>query len=137
MESNAGWPVSTEPLIVLLEDDHGVRRSMQMLLQGRGFTVKAYASAATLLADAPPANIDCLIADYRLGTLDGISVLASLRARGWAGPAILISAFGSDELIARALRAGFGAVLEKPFKDHILVAALQKLIQQHPLTRGA
>lgn len=115
------------PKIVLLEDDHGVRRSMQMLLQGRGFAVKAYGSAATLLAEPHPADLECLVADYRLGSWDGISVLEALRASGWGGPAVLITAFGSEGLRARALAAGYSEVFEKPLKDHVLVAALQRL----------
>lgn len=115
------------PRIVLLEDDSGVRRSLQMLLQGRGFDVRAYGSADSLLAEMHPGAADCLIADYRLGPLDGIDVLEILRARGWAGPAVLITGFGSSKVADRAAKAGFCQVLEKPLNDHVLVPALERL----------
>lgn len=115
------------PKVMLLEDDNGVRRSLQMLLQGRGFAVKAYASASALLSDPQLAGIDCLVADYRLGASDGVAVLEALRSGGWNGPAILMTAFGTEELRARAISAGYSEIFEKPLKDHVLVAALQRL----------
>lgn len=115
-----------KPLLLVLEDDHAVRRSLQLLLQGRGFDVKAYASAEALLADPQAAGAGCILADYRLSASDGIRVLETLRARGWSGAAILMTAFASDDLAARAASAGFLEVLYKPFRDHALVAALAR-----------
>jgi FixJ family two-component response regulator len=105
---------------------------MQLLLQGRGFDVKAYGSAEALLADPDMENAACLVADYRLGELNGIAVLETLRDRGWIGPAMLITAFGSAELAARAKTAGFDEVFDKPFKDHAFVTALERVTTQRP-----
>lgn len=115
-----------KPLVLVLEDDHAVRRSVQLLLQGRGFDVKAYATAEALLADPQLDKAECILADYRLSASDGILVLEALRARGWPGAAILMTAFASDELTARAKSAGFVDVLHKPFRDHALVTALNR-----------
>lgn len=115
------------PLIVLLEDDNGVRRSTQLLLQGRGFDVKAYSSAHPLLADPALAEADCLLADYCLGDTNGIEVLKLLRASGWGKPAVLITAYGSAKVTVEAKAAGFDMILEKPVKDHVTVTALQRL----------
>jgi FixJ family two-component response regulator len=119
--------VKARPQIVLLEDDNGVRRSLQLLLQGRGFDVRAFGSAESLLADPDFAEADCLVVDYRLAASNGIDVLQSLRAGGWTRPAVLITAFGSAELATRAIAAGFSEIFEKPLKDHLLIAALKRL----------
>jgi len=116
------------PRILLVEDDPGVRRSLQLLLQARGYDVRAHAIGATLLADPAVETAVCLIADYRLTGLDGVEVLQALRARGWLGPAILITAFGSPSLTARAAAAGYASVVEKPMRDKILVATLTRLV---------
>jgi FixJ family two-component response regulator len=115
-----------KPLVLVLEDDHGVRRSLQLLLQGRGFDVKAYATAEALLADPQAGKAGFMLADYRLSASDGIRVLEALRARGWSGAAILMTAFASDDLAARARSAGFMEVFHKPFRDHALIAALNR-----------
>lgn len=122
-------PGKVRPRIVLLEDDNGVRRSLQLLLQGRGFDVKAFSGAGPLMADPDFAEADCLIADYRLAVSNGIDVLRSLRDGGWTKPAVLITAFGSAELESRARGAGFSEIFEKPLKDQLLVSALERLTQ--------
>jgi len=50
-----------------------------------------------------------------------------LRGRGWAGPAILATAYATRELRQAATDAGFSALLEKPFKEHALVNAISRL----------
>lgn len=116
------------PRILLVEDDPGVRRSLQLLLQARGYDVRSHATGATLLADPAVETAVCMVADYRLTGLDGVEVLQALRARGWSGPAILITAFGSSGLTARAVAAGYASVVEKPMRDQILVATLTRLM---------
>lgn len=125
------------PSVLIVEDDPGVRRSLLLLLQGRGFAAKAWSTADPALAEAARAAPDCLIVDYRLDGSDGIAMLASLRANGWEGPAILISAYGSGELSARALGAGFSLILEKPLREHELVDAVTRLTRRITPLRDA
>lgn len=113
---------------MILEDDDIVRRSLQLMLAGHGFDAKAHRSSGSLLADPDVEDAMCLVADYCLKDTDGITVLERLRARGWAAPAILVTAYGSQEVSARASKAGFATVIEKPFKDHALINALNRLI---------
>jgi CheY-like chemotaxis protein len=115
------------PTILLAEDDPGVRRSLQLLLRGQGYDVRAYLEGHHLLDDVQSLNAACLIADYRLGDTDGLTVLAKLRARGWDGPAILITAFPSTELLQQAEAAGFSMVMEKPLRPTALVGLLERL----------
>ena len=120
-------PVRERPRLLLVEDDAGVRRSLQLLFRARGFDVRAYAAATSLLADPTAYNACCLVADYRLEETDGIELLSRLRDRGWSGPAVLITAFPSTELTERALVHGFSQVLEKPFREHALGDAVVRL----------
>lgn len=118
------------PMLLLLEDDPAVRRSLQMVLQGQGFHVRAYGSAAMLLKDPDAAEAACLVTDYRLADANGIEVLTTLRGRGWPGPAILITGHGSRELGQRALDASFAVIFEKPLRQFSLAKAARRLV--HP-----
>lgn len=131
LRARSGWS-GAAPAIIVVEDDPAVRRSLLLLLQGRGFAAKAWPSADPALAEAARAAPDCLIVDYRLEGSDGIAMLGSLRAQGWEGPAILISAYSSDELRARAQQAGFALVLEKPLREHALIDAVIRLTGNAP-----
>lgn len=122
------------PRILIVEDDTGMRRSMQLLLQGRGYDVRAYAAADTMLLDEHLDTAACLVADYRLGARDGISVLRHLRKRGWMGPAILVTAYSTQALQWSAREAGFELLLEKPFKDNALAQAVTRLTRSSAQT---
>jgi FixJ family two-component response regulator len=125
-----GVSISTDldrPRVLLVEDDPGVRRSLQLLLRGRGFEVRAYASGLALLADPTALSAVCLVADYLMPDVNGIKVLVALRGLGWSGEALLITAYPTPELAARALKAGFSRVLEKPLIDAALVEIIAGL----------
>lgn len=117
----------TRPVLFLLEDDPGVRRSLQLVLQGQGFEVRAHESAARLLADSRIRQAACLVTDYRLADMTGVDVLVALRDLGWHGPAILITGHGSKELSQRALTAGFAAIFEKPLRKFSLAKTILSL----------
>lgn len=119
--------VRDRPLLLLVEDDAGVRRSLQLLFRARGFDVRAYAAGTALLADPLARTARCFVADYRLEEFDGIEVLSRLRATGWSGPAVLITAFPSADLRERALAQGFDEVLEKPFRENALGDAIVRM----------
>lgn len=122
---------SERPRILLAEDDAAVRRSLQLLLQARGYDVRAHASGRTLLADPMCSSAACLVADYQLDELDGFEILSTLRARGWSGPALLITAYPTSDLQERAARRGFEAVIEKPFREGAVAEAVARLLKAH------
>lgn len=114
--------------LLLVEDDVGVRRSLQLLLHGRGFEVRAYASGLALLADPTALDAVCLVADYRMPEIDGLLILSRLRERGWRGEALMITAFPTAQLIDQALSAGYSRVIEKPMAESVLVEAVEQVV---------
>ena len=127
-------PVPSPPLrprILLVEDDSAVRRSLQLLLQARGYDVRAHASGVTMLEDPAWSEAACMVADYQLEDLDGFEILSRLRAKGWAGPAVLITAYPSNELTDRAATGGFAQVIEKPFREGVVADAVARLMKLH------
>lgn len=125
-------PNSTDrlrPKILLAEDDPGVRRSLQLLLQGRGYNVRSYTSGRALLADPTAVEAVCFVADFCMPDLDGLAILRDLRSRGWDRPAIMVTAFHSPDLAEQALAEGFSVVIEKPLLDHVLTDTLARLVQ--------
>ncbi|GLI98228.1 response regulator [Sphingobium sp. AR-3-1] len=115
------------PKILLVEDEPAVRRSLQLLLHARGYDIRSYASSTAMFADPLVNDAICLVTDYRMPEMDGLEVLQSLRARGWRGPAILVTAYGSPDLVERAMKEGFSIVIEKPLREHALADAVARL----------
>ncbi len=117
---------------LLVEDDEGVRRSLQLLLHWKGYEVRSYSAATPLLAAADLDSADVLIADYRLPDATGCDVRLALSKRGWSGRSVLITGFHSEELAAQARAIGFDAVLDKPLRQQALIAILAQPIRRLP-----
>jgi len=129
--ANPASPDAVRPRILLAEPDNGVRRSLQLLLQARGYDVRAHASGRTLLDDPLSPGAVCLVADNQLESPDGFEILSRLRARGWSGPAILITAAVVPGLQDRAAGQGFCAVIEKPFREGAVSDTIARLLRAH------
>jgi FixJ family two-component response regulator len=124
------WRRDHRQKIFLIEDEPKLRRSLQLLFEGRGFAVRAFASPQALLADPGLLEADCLITDYRMPELDGLALMRELKKRGWSAPAILITAFPSAELTEQALQLGFTDVMVKPFLDRSIASAVKRLLPE-------
>lgn len=115
------------PRILLVDDDPAVRSSIAFALEVEGFEVGAFASAEALLAgDAVPPHA-CIVLDQRLPGMDGLALLASLRARGDRAPAIVITSNPSQRLRERVAEAA-AQLVEKPLLCDALVAAVRKVV---------
>ena len=112
--------------VVLVDDDAAVRSSLKLLLTGRGYDVDDFACGQAMLDANLGDNCFCLIADYLMPDIDGISLLDRLRKLGWSGPALLITGHSSAILQKRARAAGYSEIFEKPLSTRLLdaVAAL-------------
>lgn len=124
MEDQAQSDTDDRPQVLLVEDDDAIRRSLQLLLHWNGYRVRAFASAATAIADPATPQARLLVADFRLNDGDGLGVLRALRRLGWAGRSILITGYSSQTLIDAAYKGGFDTVLEKPVHQQQLISAL-------------
>ena len=124
------------PRVLVVEDDAAVRRSLQLLLRGHGLDVRAFASARQALADPQAKTAACLVVDLVMPEIDGIALLAALRAAGWSGPAILISGQLTPERSASAAQAGFATVVRKPFADESIVETVHRVLADHSRQPG-
>lgn len=119
-----------KPRLLLVDDDPGARRALQLLLSGRGLEVRSYGSGRDLLADPLAADAEILVADYMMPDADGLELIRSLRTRGWSGRAVMITGFPEQGLERRAQLAGFDQVLDKPLVDAVLVKAVDGLLRR-------
>jgi DNA-binding NtrC family response regulator len=106
------------PLSVLVVDDEGlVRWSICETLSDCGFqTIEAgdAQSAWTAFLDRSH-PIDVAVLDLHLPDSDDLSLLARMRKASPGTPVILMTAFGTPEIVSAALDLGACRVLSKPF----------------------
>jgi two-component system response regulator FixJ len=113
--------------IAVVEDDGPLLGALAFALEAEGWAVSIFAGPVEALEGLGPA--DCLLVDYRLPDMDGLTLISRLRARGVTAPAILITARPDERCRRRASEAGI-PIVEKP-----LVAA--ELKQQIDAALGA
>ena len=117
-------PKTPGSIILVIEDDAAVRRSLKFALEQEGLRVCLYEGGSQLLADQELPSSGCLVVDLTMPGMNGIDLVARLRDRHVELPAILITTPASPQLRERALRSGFRQVLEKPLEDDALLEGI-------------
>ncbi|WP_324749421.1 response regulator [Sphingomonas sp. LY54] len=117
------------PRILIVDDDAALRSALTFSLELEGFAVEAFESGEALVARGPVPDPGCLVLDYHLPGMDGLALLALLRARGVALPALIITSLPTRSLAARAAAAG-AAIIEKPLLCDALAAAIRAAVRK-------
>lgn len=123
--------MATNPVVFVVDDDDAVRESLVMSLKLAGHQVESFASAAAFLASGAPNRSGCLVTDIRMPDMDGLELQEELRRRICSLPVIVITGHGDVPLAVRAMKAGAGDFLEKPFARDALLAAVQRALERN------
>lgn len=117
---------SLEPLkVVLVDDDLAVLSSLQFLLELEGFDVVSFKSGPELLSQPALPSRGCFIIDYSMPSMNGLELLAELRARRSTLPVILMTGRADRSIEQRAAQAGVLQVLRKPQLNDGLVKSIR------------
>jgi len=114
----------TRPTVFIVDDDAGVRDSLAMLLELKGFRTRTFADAATFLSGYRTEWPGCLVLDLRMPGMSGLELQGELARRGATLPVIIVSAHGDVATTRSALKGGAVDFIEKPIEDEALVAAI-------------
>jgi DNA-binding response OmpR family regulator len=113
--------------ILVIEDETQLARHIGRTLDRAGHTVGLVHDGAAGLEAALAQNPDLVVLDINLPQLDGLSVLAGLRAQGCPARVLILTARGETDERVRGLKAGADDYLAKPFALEELVARVEAL----------
>ena len=113
------------PVVLILDDDVSIRRSMGRLFRSVGLEVEVFASAGELLKYQRPSRLACLVLDLYLPDMNGIDLLGRLAVTDPELPVVVITGHVDESLQQRSLRAGATAFLTKPYDEQALLDAIQ------------
>ena len=126
----------TRPITVLIVDDHPVvRRGLRVLLEVQdGIEVAGEAGdGAAALALAAEHAPDVILLDLKLPGMDGIAVLAELKARASAARVLVLTSATDPASASLAVRSGATGVLYKDVDPDALVRAIRSVHDGHLL----
>jgi FixJ family two-component response regulator len=120
----------SSPVVIVVEDDEGLRLALLRMLRASGFRARAHACGEALLEDARSGEADCLVVDVHLPGMSGLDLVERLRQRGLKTPAVAISAHDEAGVREAARRKGIDRFLGKPFLGSVLVGTVNELLAE-------
>ena len=117
--------------MLLVDDDPGVRFALTEVLADRGYRVITAGSGAQALNLLD--GVDVVVTDLSMPGMDGLELVAQIRARMPGLPVILLTAHGSENMVRIASSRGACGCLSKPFDiDEIADVIEQVLARRAP-----
>jgi two-component system response regulator AauR len=120
--------------VLIVEDDPHVLLGCQQALALEDIATEGVASAELALERAGAGFAGIVVSDIRLPGMDGLQLMARLKALDPALPVVLITGHGDIALAVSAMRQGAYDFIEKPFSPERLVEAARRALEQRRLT---
>ncbi len=115
--------------IYVVDDDEGVRDSLQWLLEGKDFRVRCFDSAETFLSRYDSREVACLIVDVRMAGMSGIDLQDKLMERRSPLPIVFITGHGDVPMAVDTMKKGAMDFIQKPFKEEALLPVVERMLE--------
>jgi two-component system response regulator (stage 0 sporulation protein F) len=114
------------PLILVVDDQVGVRRLIQEVFKGVGYRVAMAENGEEAISLAAQEEPDLVLLDMKMPVMDGLQTLHSLKRQHHKLAVFMMTALGDTDQISQAMAGGARSCISKPFD----VFALQTLVDQ-------
>jgi len=125
------------PIVAIVDDDDAVGNAIEVLMRSIGLAAQAFSSGEEFLRSPELSRTGCLVVDFDVPRMSGLDPHNNLSLLGKEIPTVLITAYPSDDIRARALQAGIIRFLPKPFDENELLNCIQTALDRPKGNRGA
>ena len=125
------------PIVAIVDDDQAVGNAIEALLRSIGLVAQAFSSGEEFLRSPELSRTGCLVVDFDMPRMSGLDLHNYLSRSGKQIPTVLITAYPSDDIRARALQAGVICYLPKPFGESDLLDCIRTALDRAKGSRGA
>jgi DNA-binding NtrC family response regulator len=132
--SGAGSVFSTNSAsgsILVIDDEAGIRESLEVLLSLEGYSVKTANDGEQGLRTLEMENFDLVLLDLALPGQSGLDLLPQIKERQPETPVIMITAYGTVENVVEAIRAGAENFVQKPWDNEKLLADIRSAVARY------
>jgi FixJ family two-component response regulator len=119
---------SLNSVVIIVDDDAGIRASLDSLFRSVDLETRLFASPAELLGGTLPDGPGCIVLDVRLPGVSGLDLQSQLVRQGISYPIIFMTGHGDIPMSVRAMKAGAVEFLTKPVRHQDLLSAVDMAI---------
>ncbi|QHP66623.1 response regulator transcription factor [Bradyrhizobium sp. LCT2] len=116
--------------VIIVDDDAGIRASLDSLFRSVGLETRLFGSPAELLGGSLPGGPGCIVLDVRLPGVSGLDLQSQLVRQGISYPIIFMTGHGDIPMSVRAMKAGAVDFLSKPFRDQDMLDAVTAALER-------
>lgn len=119
------------PSILAVDDSASMRQMVAFTLKGAGYTVIEAADGQQAWEAAQRTQVDLVLTDQNMPTMDGITLVEKLRAHPAyrSTPILILTTESSDAMKARGRAAGATGWLVKPFNPDRLIEVIRRVVR--------
>jgi FixJ family two-component response regulator len=133
MQNNQTTSLAESTMVHVVDDDEAVLDSVGMLLSSIGLKNTCYKNAQTFLDAYTEEEIDkdngCILLDIRMTLISGIECQHRLEELCCRLPIIFVTGHGDVPTAVEAMKLGATDFIQKPFREQVLIDAIQKALQ--------
>jgi two-component system response regulator RpfG len=126
-------PVPASTPVVVVDDEPGILRAVQRVLQGAGYPVDAFEDPTVALPRVRDGGVAILITDLVMPGMSGLELTRHALGVAPDMAVILMTGRGDEGTAAQALRLGVWDYLQKPFGASELEAAVRNVLVRRAL----
>jgi FixJ family two-component response regulator len=126
---------ASSPTVFVIDDDAGIRASIQGLLKSVGLRSETFGIAQEFLRRKRPDGPSCLVLDVSLPGINGLDFQHTLADAGVQIPIIFITGHGDIPMSVKAMKSGAVEFLTKPFRDEDLLDAIHQALDRDRVMR--
>jgi two-component system nitrogen regulation response regulator NtrX len=121
--------------VIVVDDEKNIRRTLEMVLDGEGYSVECMETAEELFPRLHESPVDAVLMDVRLPGMDGLQALERIRAEAPEVSVIMISGHATLNDAVRATRLGAFDFLEKPLSRERVLVAVRNCVERRSMAQ--
>ncbi|SIO30492.1 Two-component response regulator, FixJ family, consists of REC and HTH domains [Bradyrhizobium erythrophlei] len=123
-------------VVYIVDDDVSFHTAARQRLELAGYEVQIYSSAEQVLnQQRGDSRLGCLLVDVSIPGPNGLELQAWLYEAGSTLPVVFVSAYDDIKTVVQTIKAGADDFLVKPVTSDVLLAAIERAIARHDVSR--
>jgi PAS domain S-box-containing protein len=124
---------NNKPRILIVDDDHGMQRTLELILRGKDYAVETASSGQEGIEKARGRAFNVALLDIKLPDMRGVDLLTPLQNLHPDMAMIVITGYASVQTAIQALNDGAAAYVTKPLDVDEVLAAIESALEKQRL----